>query len=189
LCWIFPTLALVRSSGRTAAQGSTAPPLAARPYFSMCPWQAPVASFVWFCILIVLLYVLPFPPTFSSSWRSNFVQIDGGTVLLNAKFGTIPQKSQKWPKNSLNWRVGSLGCCLFLGSKFGPWRHQSCECTLDSKVPESLWGMVDRRKTYRHTVTRGMWLPKKSLVQSNLITVSRYEAWLEPERIYTTIRM
>jgi len=47
---------------------------------------------------------VPFPPTFASPWRNSFVQIQGGTTLLKAKFGTTPQKR---PKSDLNFGVGS----------------------------------------------------------------------------------
>ena len=37
-------------------------------------------------------------------------------------------------------------------------------------------GMVDRRRTHRHTVTKKMSLQKTKLVQSNLVAVSKCEA-------------
>ena len=64
--------------------------------FFKCPRWAPTASFAWFCILIVLLYL--FPSIVASPWRDRFVQIYGGTTLFKAKFGTILQKRHQTTK-------------------------------------------------------------------------------------------
>jgi len=64
-----------------------------------------IGSCSQFCLILQPHRVpVPFPPTFASPWRNNFVQIHGGTTLLKAKFGITPQKRQK---NDINWGVGS----------------------------------------------------------------------------------
>ena len=66
-----------------------------------------IGSCSQFCLILQPHRVaVPFLPTFASPWRNSFVQTRGGTTLLEAKFGTTPQKQ---PKNDLNWGVGSSG--------------------------------------------------------------------------------